>query len=69
MPNDWNPVTYQCRARQWQDKADALPPGDERQTCEVLAEGYARLARLIEEAQASSRITSIEARRVFQTGF
>jgi hypothetical protein len=59
MPNDWNPKMYRCRARQWQDKALALPPGDERQACQVLAEGYARLARLIEKAQTSDRIKSI----------
>jgi hypothetical protein len=67
MPNDWNPETYRCRARQWQDKAVALPPGDERQSCEVLAEGYARLAQLIEQAEKSDRLTSIDAQRVFET--
>jgi hypothetical protein len=64
MPNDWNPETYRRRARQWQDKAIAIPSGDERQACEALAEGYARLAQLIEKAQASDRITPIDDRRV-----
>jgi hypothetical protein len=69
MPSDWNLETYRRRARQWQDKAVALPPGDERQSCVVLAEGYARLARLIEEAQASNRFTSIDDRQVSETQF
>jgi hypothetical protein len=51
MPNDWNPEIYRARAKQWQDKAAALPPGDERQACEGLAQGYARLAQLIEQAK------------------
>jgi hypothetical protein len=64
MPNDWNPETYRRRAEQWQDKAVALPSGDERQACEVLAQGYARLAQLIEQAQQSYRLKSIDAQRV-----
>jgi hypothetical protein len=51
MPNDWNPEIYQSRAKQWEDKAAALPPGDERQACEALAQGYTRLAQLIEQAK------------------
>ena len=65
MPNEWNPETYRRRARQWHDKAVALPSGDERQVCEALAQGYARLAQLIEQAQKSDRLTSIiDAQRV-----
>jgi hypothetical protein len=64
MPNNWNPETYRRRARQWQDKAVALPSGDERQACEVLAQGYVRLAQLIEQAQQSYRLKSIDAQRV-----
>jgi hypothetical protein len=55
MPNDWSPETYRRRARQWQDKAAALPSGDERQTCEALAEGYMRLAQLIEKDLLTAR--------------
>ncbi len=61
MPNDWNPETYRLRAKQWHDKAVALPSGDERQACEVLAQGYARLAQLIEHAQQYGRLPSIDA--------
>ena len=64
MPNDWNPETYRRRAKQWQDKAVALPSGDERQACEVLAQSYVRLAQLIEQAQQSYRLKSIDAQRV-----
>jgi hypothetical protein len=51
MPSDWNPEIYRARAKQWQDKAAALPPGDQRQACEALAQGYTRLAQLIEQAK------------------
>jgi hypothetical protein len=34
----------------WREKADALPEGKERDACLALAEGYANLAGLIEEA-------------------
>jgi hypothetical protein len=64
MPNDWNAETYRRRAKQWQDKAVALPSGDERKACEVLAQGYVRLAQLIEQAQQSYRLKSIDAQRV-----
>jgi hypothetical protein len=49
MPDNWNPETYRARFRAWQEKAALLPPGQERDACEVIAEGYARLALLIEE--------------------
>jgi hypothetical protein len=64
MPNDWNPETYRRRAKQWQDKAAAVPFGDERKACEVLAQGYVRLAQLIEQAQQYGRLPSIDAQRV-----
>jgi hypothetical protein len=60
MPESWDPTTYRARAKNWQDKADALPPGEERDTCEALAEGYARLAQLIEESTGSSGPRKIE---------
>jgi hypothetical protein len=49
MPDNWNPEVYRERARQWREKAEALPHGQERETCVVIADGYARLARLIED--------------------
>jgi hypothetical protein len=54
MPGSWDPTIYRVRAKDWQDKAEALPAGEERDTCEALAEGYARLAQLIEESTGSS---------------
>jgi hypothetical protein len=53
MPDNWNPETYRARFRAWQEKAASLPPGQERDACEVIAEGYARLALLIEESLAN----------------
>jgi hypothetical protein len=53
MPDSWNPETYQHRARQWQERGEALPPGKERDACVVLTEGYAHLAFLIEQSIAN----------------
>jgi hypothetical protein len=53
MPDQWNPETYRQRARQWEEKAATLAPGDERTTCLQIAEGYARLATLIEKSMSS----------------
>lgn len=62
MLENWNPEAYRCRAREWQARAAERPPGDDRNACEVLAEGYAHLAQLIEEAQASLILTSANSR-------
>jgi hypothetical protein len=35
------------RSRKWREKAEELPPGEERESCLVLAEGYASLAKLL----------------------
>ena len=64
MTSSWNPETYWQRARQWHDEAVAVPFGDERKACEVLAQGYARLAQLIEQARQYGRLPSIDASRV-----
>ena len=64
MPSDWNPETYRRRAKKWPSKAVAVPFGDERKACEVLAQGYARLAQLIEQARQYGRLPSIDASRV-----
>jgi len=50
MPGHWNSEVYRERAKQWREKADALPPGRERDACAVLAEGYAGLAEIIENS-------------------
>jgi hypothetical protein len=50
MPGDWNAQTYRERAKQWQAAVDKLPGGRERNACLTLAEGYARLAELIDKS-------------------
>jgi hypothetical protein len=50
MPdNTWDAAKYRERAKQWRKEAEALPPGKERDGCVVLAEGYTKLAALIEQ--------------------
>jgi hypothetical protein len=44
----WKAETYWARARQWRTKAETLPAGKDRDACIVLADGYERLARLLE---------------------
>ena len=46
--------TYRLQAKQWQEKADALSFGEEHDVCLVIAEGYTRLARLIEKRAANA---------------
>jgi hypothetical protein len=53
MPDSWNAETYRNRAQMWREKADALPEGRERNACLTLAEGYAHLAALIDEAKGN----------------
>jgi hypothetical protein len=48
MAGSWDPETYRERARKWQEEADALPAGKEKDACLVLANGYGDLVRLIE---------------------
>jgi hypothetical protein len=59
MPESWDPEIYQQRAKAWRDRAATLPPGREHDACVVLAEGYARLAGLIEGSQAPGSTTAI----------
>lgn len=49
MPDSWNPETYRIRAEEWRERAKALPPGKERDAYLALTEGYAHLAKLVEE--------------------
>jgi hypothetical protein len=50
MPDAWDAAKYRERAEKWRKEAEALPPGNERDECVVLSEGYANLAALIEKA-------------------
>jgi hypothetical protein len=44
----WKAETYWARARQWRAEAETLPPGEDRDACIELVEGYEHLAWLIE---------------------
>jgi hypothetical protein len=48
MPGSWDPQVYRERAKAWQEKADVMKPGKTRDATLALAEGYAKLADLIE---------------------
>ena len=48
MPDSWDAGTYRKRAQQWRDKAQALPAGQDRDACMTLADGYQKLANLID---------------------
>jgi|tagenome__1003787_1003787.scaffolds.fasta_scaffold18606594_2 hypothetical protein len=54
MAEHRNPETYRLQAKQWQEKADARSSSEERDTYLVIAEGYARLALLIEKRAADA---------------
>ena len=54
MPDSWDPKRYRERAKEWRDRAASLPEGRERDACVTIAEGYIRLAEII-EAQGLSR--------------
>jgi hypothetical protein len=53
MPASWNAGEYRNRATAWLQKAETLPAGREQDACLALAEGYQRLAELL-EAQGTS---------------
>ena len=50
MPENWDPAHYRERAKAWRDKATTLPEDHpERLVCVELAEGYDKLATLLEQ--------------------
>jgi hypothetical protein len=50
LPEHWDPAYYRDRAKAWRDKAATLPEDHlERAVCVELAEGYERLATLLEQ--------------------
>jgi hypothetical protein len=56
MPNSWDPERYMERAKAWRDRAASLPEeSPERDACVTLAEGYERLAKII-EARGCDRV-------------
>ena len=49
MPDVWDTEIYRARAEAWRHKAGEFPEGSPtRRHCLAIAEGYARLADLIE---------------------
>jgi hypothetical protein len=48
MPGNWDPQVYRERAKAWQAEADKMAPGKTRDATLALAEGYGKLAELIE---------------------
>jgi hypothetical protein len=50
MPEHWDPIYYRERAKAWREKAMVLPEDHpERAVCMELADGYDRLAALLEQ--------------------
>ncbi len=49
-------ATYVDRERSWRDQAARLPAGSERDACNVLADGYAHLIRLLERLEAERTV-------------
>lgn len=48
MPDGWDPARYRERAKQWRDRAASVPEGPEREAYVAIAEGYEKLAEIIE---------------------
>ena len=48
MPETWDPERYRERAKQWRARAAVLPEGPERDASVTIAEGYEKLAEIIE---------------------
>ena len=49
MPENWDPAVYWDHASRWRDRAASLPEDHpERAACVEIAEGYERLAALLE---------------------
>ena len=56
MPDSWDSEQYKERAKAWRDRAASLPEGSpERDACVILAEGYERLAKIIEVLGSARR--------------
>lgn len=49
VPENWDPAVYRQRAEAWRQRAALLPEDDpQAKICLEIAEGYERLAQLIE---------------------
>jgi hypothetical protein len=58
MPGSWDPQVYRQRAQAWQAEADKMALGKTKDATLALAEGYARLADLIEQEGADRHLGS-----------
>lgn len=56
MPESWDPCVYRQRAEAWRQRAALLPVADpQATTCLEIAEGYERLAELIDAGRENLR--------------
>ncbi len=53
MPESWNAETYRARAARSLREAGNHPEGKERDACLAIADGYSRLAALIDRDAGS----------------
>src|ERR1700748_1301457 len=54
MPDDWDATIYRQRAEAWAQRAALLPEGDPQVAIYLdIAEGYEKLARLIEDRSSN----------------
>ena len=53
MSDDPNPKSYRLQAERWHKKAEARSSNQERHIYLIIADGYARLAQLIETGAPS----------------
>jgi hypothetical protein len=51
MSDNWDPERYKERAKQWRDRAASVPEGPRRDAYVTIAEGYERLAEIIEQTR------------------
>jgi hypothetical protein len=61
MPGSWDPQVYWERAQKWRTEANQMSPGDTREAYIKIAEGYAKLADLIERDGKDRSISSLMA--------
>lgn len=64
MPGSWDPEVFRRRAKQWREAAPRVPDGPTRKAYLALAEGYQRLADLIEKEKSVERVIETDAQLV-----
>jgi hypothetical protein len=48
MSNSWDPAIYRQRAEEWRKRANSFGEGHDRTACLTIADGYDKLADLVE---------------------